>query len=278
MTVTDSAKAVAQPLEAAGRQAAPWVAKLARIGHVASALVYATIGTLAGRAALGDGGRTTDVHGALRAVLQAPLGQVLLGICAVGFAGNALWRLVDAATDAERHGPGLKGAVGRVRSIGVGIAQGALALAAFRLATGGHDSGGNGSSRIAAGLLDLPGGQWLTLAVGLGVVGYGLYQIYRGVIAKLDRRLDLAALQQGTRLWGVPVTGDGIAARGVVAGLVGVLLVRAGLHHNAGEAGGIRESLQMVARTGRWPLAVVAVGLIAFAVYQLVRARYRRRA
>jgi hypothetical protein len=267
---------MAQPIEAAGRQVAPVVATLARIGHLASALVYATIGTLAARAALGEGGGTTDTHGALRAVLHAPLGQALLGVCAVGFAGNGLWRLVDAVTDAEQHGPGLQGAAARVRTVFVAIAQGALALAAFRLATGGRDSGGHGSSRVAAGLLDLPGGQWLTLAVGLAVVGYGLYQIYRGAIAKLDRRLDLASLPAGTSRWVIPVCRVGIAARGVVAGLVGVLLSRAALRHDPGAAGGIRESLQMVARTGRWPLAVVAVGLIAFAVYQLVRARYRR--
>ena len=267
---------MAQPLEEAGRQVTPWVAILARIGHVASALVYATIGTLAAQAALGDGGQTTDVHGALRAVLHAPLGRILLVICAVGFAGNGLWRLVDATTDAEQHGPGLKRAVGRLRSVGVALAQGALALAAFRLAADGHDSGGHGSSRVAARLLDLPGGQWLTFAVGVGVIGYGLYQLYRGAIAKLDSRLNLAELPRGTSRWVIPVCRIGIAARGVVAGLVGVLLVRAGLHHDAGEAGGIRESLEMVAQTGHWPLAVVAVGLIAFAVYQLVRARYRR--
>jgi hypothetical protein len=267
---------MAQPIEAAGRQITPWIAKLARIGSVASALVYGTIGVLAARAALGDGGKTTDVHGALREVLHAPLGVALLAVCAVGFAGNALWRLVDAATDAENHGSGWKGAVGRIRSVFVAIAQGALALASFRLATGGHDGGGNGSDRVAAGLLDLPGGQWLALAAALGVLGYGLYQIYRGAIAKLDSRLNLAELPAGTTRWVVPICRVGIAARGVVAGLVGVLFAHAALEHDAGQAGGIRESLQMLARTGRWPLAIVAVGLIAFAVYQLVRARYRR--
>ncbi len=276
MSVSQSARAVAQPIQSAGRQAAPWVATLARIGHVASALVYATIGTLAARAALGDGGKTTDVHGALREVLHAPFGVVLLSICAVGFAGNALWRLVDAATDSEGHGPGLKGAAARGRNVFVALAQGALALAAFRLATGGRDTGGNGSSRLAAGLLDLPGGQWLTLAAGFAIIGYGAYQIYRGAISKLDSRLNLADLPAGTRQWVLPVCRVGIAARGVVFGLVGVLLVNAGRRHNAGAAGGIRESLEMIARTGRWPLGVVAVGLIAFAVYQLVRARYRR--
>jgi hypothetical protein len=68
----------------------------------------------------------------------------------------------------------------------------------------------------------------------------------------------------------------GIAARGVVFGLVGVLLVRAALHENPQEAGGIRDSLQMLGEMGRWPLVAVAVGLVAYAVYELLNARYRR--
>jgi hypothetical protein len=40
--------------------------------------------------------------------------------------------------------------------------------------------------------------------------------------------------------------------------------------------GGIRESLNMLANLGRWPFAVVALGLIAYGVYELVNARYRR--
>jgi hypothetical protein len=68
----------------------------------------------------------------------------------------------------------------------------------------------------------------------------------------------------------------GIAARGVVFCLIGFLLMRAVLHHNAAEAGGLRESLHAVAGLGRWPFIAVALGLVAYGVYELLNARYRR--
>jgi len=44
---------------------------------------------------------------------------------------------------------------------------------------------------------------------------------------------------------------------------------------DASEAGGVAQSLRTIAHTGRWPFVVVALGLIAYGVYELVNARYR---
>ena len=67
----------------------------------------------------------------------------------------------------------------------------------------------------------------------------------------------------------------GIAARGVVFALIGFFLSRAALRHDPSEAGGVAQSLRTLAHTGRWPFVVVALGLIAYGVYELVNARYR---
>jgi hypothetical protein len=69
---------------------------------------------------------------------------------------------------------------------------------------------------------------------------------------------------------------SGIAARGIVFGLIGVLLVRTAAHRDPKQAGGIRESLEMLEGMGRWPLTVVALGLVAYALYELLNAKYRR--
>jgi uncharacterized protein DUF1206 len=76
--------------------------------------------------------------------------------------------------------------------------------------------------------------------------------------------------------WLVGVSRFGIAARGVVFCLIGFFLARAGLWHDAAQAGGVRKSLGLVAGIGRWPFVVVALGLVAYGVYELVNARYRR--
>jgi hypothetical protein len=259
------------------REVAPWVAQLARIGYVAKAILYATVGILAAKAALGRGGRTTDTSGALREVVHAPLGGALLFLVAAGLAGYAVWRLVDAITDAEGKGGDAKGIARRVGSAVRGLAHGALAIGAFKLATGSGDGGGGGQTpELLSRGVEIAGGAWLLWLPAAGVIAYACYQLYRAYKAKLGSQLDLGAASAAAGHWVIGLSRFGIAARGVVFGLVGVLLVRAALHENPQEAGGIRDSLQMLGEMGRWPLVAVAVGLVAYAVYELLNARYRR--
>jgi hypothetical protein len=70
----------------------------------------------------------------------------------------------------------------------------------------------------------------------------------------------------------------GLASRAVVFAMIGAALLMAAKRSNAREAHGLGETL---ARIQGWSygwvlLAIVAVGFIAYGVYQLVEARYRR--
>src|SRR6188472_2169462 len=75
---------------------------LGRAGLVARGVVYAVVGVLAVKLALGDGGKTTNQQGALKTIAQQPFGKALLVLMAIGLAGYAIWRLVRAALG---HGP-----------------------------------------------------------------------------------------------------------------------------------------------------------------------------
>src|SRR5215204_1983203 len=87
---------------------------LARLGYASKAFVYATVGLLAGAAALNRGGTVTDTRGALRVILSHPFGNTVLFILAVGLCGYALWRVLDAILDPRRRGAGFKGLVTRI--------------------------------------------------------------------------------------------------------------------------------------------------------------------
>ena len=145
-------------LSQTAREVAPWVEKAARIGYVAKALLYATVGILAAQAALGRGGRTTDLGGALREVVRAPMGEGLLLVIGVGLAGYAIWRMLDAITDAEGKGGDAKGLARRIGSAARGLGHGALAVAAFGLATGSNDGGGGDKRELASKAVEVAGG------------------------------------------------------------------------------------------------------------------------
>ncbi|HEU4698389.1 MAG TPA: DUF1206 domain-containing protein [Gemmatimonadales bacterium] len=270
--------------EATIREIAPWIERAARGGYAARGVVYLTIGALAAAAALGLGGGTTDMHGALRAlggIVAGTLGRVLLAALALGLLGYTAWRLVLALTDPERrrdgwHRPFVR--LGYLVSAGI---HAQLAVEAARLALGLGHARGHFARRAIAWGLGVPLGRWLVVGVGAGIAVYGLAQLWRAAFRDVCRRLDFGALgPQGCRT--IRLLGRvGIASRGLVFLVLGWLLVQAARHVDPAAADSIADALRSI---GRWrpgaPLggvfALVALGLAAFGAWELLQARYRR--
>jgi hypothetical protein len=62
----------------------------------------------------------------------------------------------------------------------------------------------------------------------------------------------------------------------VVFAIVAVLFARAAMDRDPRDAGGTGSSLGELFAFGRWAFVVVAAGLAAYGVYELINARYRR--
>jgi hypothetical protein len=254
---------------------------LGRAGYAAKGIVYVVIGALAARAALGAGGGTTDSRGALSVIGDGPMGTIALVAIGVGLLGYMAWRLVAAVTDAEGKGDEPTKLAVRAAQAARGVAYGVLGLQALRLIGDRGDSGAQGQGEAArdwtARLLEMPFGRALVVGVGVGVLGYAAYQIYRAFSDKAKKHLDLYEAGPTQATWIVRLGRFGIAARAVVFAMIGVFIGRAGMHANSGEAGGIAQSLQALgsADYGRLVLGAVAFGLIAYGIYQLATARYR---
>ena len=256
-----------------------WIERLARAGFAAKGIVYLLIGTLALLAAAGAGGETTGTHGALGVVLRQPLGRVLLALLAVGLAGYAMWRAITALADPE--GQGRRGWKRIMVRIGYGISgliHAGLAWEAAKLALAlGGSGGGDAAQDRTAELMSAPFGPWLVGAVALGLAGYGLAQIRRGLRGDIDRRLALGRLGPDEQRLVVRTARTGLAARGVVFLIMSGFLAKAALEHDPSEAGGREAALQALRDQpyAAFLLGGVALGLAAYGAFQLVRARYR---
>ena len=261
----------------AARRAQPWMERLARLGYATEGAVYALIGLLAAGAAFGTGGRATGQHGAFEVVAESPFGSVLLGLIAVGFLGYALWRSVQAIADPDKEGADVK-ALGKRVGYGVSaFVYAGLAFSAVGLILG-TASDGRSPDDWTALLLSWPLGQLLVVSIGAAVIGVGLHELYQAYKAGFLEYLKLGEMGEKARKWTVRWGRLGIAARGIVFGVVGMFLIRAALEYDPQQARGLGGALQTLAQqpVGPWLLGAVAFGLIAYGLFMLAVARYRR--
>ncbi|PYQ43694.1 MAG: hypothetical protein DMF77_09040 [Acidobacteria bacterium] len=254
-----------------------WIEPLARFGFAARGLVYILVGLLAAEAAA-VGGRATDARGAIQAIGQQHFGTVFLLVLALGLAAYALWRFAQAWLDLERKGTSLQALATRATFVVSGLGHAALALSAASVVIGLHEGRSNAVRTWVTRLLSAPYGRWVVAAVGLAVIGSGVYQFYKAYTALFENDLLTSEMSAGARLWSRRVGRAGLTARGVTFGVIGWFLLRAGLDANAHEARGVAGALRLLGRQdeGHWLLFVVAVGLAAYGLSSLVDARYRR--
>lgn len=251
---------------------------LARLGYASKAAIYAIVGVLAILTVSSRGGRITDTSGALRVVLTRPFGEASLFVLAIGLCGYATWRLLDAAVDPDRHGTSAHGLITRIGNAIRGCIYGAVGLEAFRLLRGLRGSSGNEARMWTARILGWPFGE-LAVALAGGVVAiYGISQIVQGIRGRHDAKLDWSAIRSDMRPAVQNICRFGVAVRGGLLVTLGVFLVRAAWRHDPNQAVGSRESMLRLAGLveGRWFLALIAAGVLAYAVDQAVHARCRR--
>ncbi len=279
-SASSNAAAAVDHVEDAVREASPALRALARLGFFSKGIVYMTVGVLALLAALDRGGETTDQRGAMQTILQQPFGRTILAVGGIGLFGYALWRLIQALFDPEHvHGTGPKELARRGARFVSGVVYGGLGVAAWQMVLrGGDDGGGNRTQDWTATLMAQPAGGWLVGTAGLVAIGVGVWQIYKAWSTKLGDKLMLDKWSAPIRPWIIRFGRAGYAARGIIFCITGIFLLVAAKNHNAGEAKGVGEALQHIGGMsyGWIMLSAVALGLIAYGLFQLVEARYRK--
>lgn len=250
---------------------------LARLGYAAKAVVYAIVGVLAMLAVTNRGGMVTDTSGALRVVLSKPLGHSLLVVVAIGLCGYAVWRLVDALFDPDRDGTTVGGLVTRIGNAVRGCIYGALGFEAIQLVRGLRASSGD-AELWTARILQWPTGPLLVGVAGAIVAAYGAHEVVKSIRRSGDPKVDWSPISSGLRPLLQTVSRFGVGIRGGLIATLGVFLVRAALTEQPAQAAGTRESMLRLGGVfeGRWFLALIAVGVLAYAVDQAVHARCRR--
>jgi hypothetical protein len=219
-------------------------------------------------------GQQTNAHGALAAIAAQPLGKVLIAAAALGFLVLGLVRIAGAFRDREAD------TQQRLLTGAQGAFYAALTYVPLSFLFGSRSTGSEQAQRAqTATVLGWPGGRELVVAAGLVVIGVCVYQIRSALTQDFTDGLELRSAPGWVcRL--VELAGSvGIAARALVFLPIGALLIVAAVQSDPGHAVGLDRELATLAHESWWGpaiLCLVALGLLVFAVYSGLEARYRR--
>lgn len=245
----------------------------ARLGLAARGVVYVLLGLMGMLLAGGNSGAPADQKGALATLVTHPYGVLLVALLAVGFAAYSLWRLSEALIGVTGEG---KAAGPRLQSAARALVYALLTGTAVSVLMGSRSTQASQQQDATARLLAQPFGQVLVGIVGGVIVVVGVALVVQGVKAsfmKYFRGLPPRRRQVVRTLGRV-----GSTARGLVFAIVGALVIEAAVTYDPKQAAGIDGALHTLLKQpyGAVLVLIISLGLLAFGVYGLAEARYRR--
>lgn len=248
---------------------------LARLGLVCRGIVWLVVGALALQVALGSNAKA-DKNGALQAIADKPFGHLLLVVLVVGFLGYAAWRLLEAAVGHTDADEGRERWTKRGTSLFRGAVYLGLAISTLKFLTSG--GGQDQTKPLTARVMSATGGRALVFAVGAGVLIGGLAIVVRAFKQKFEDKLEMGKMPAWLRDATTVVGTTGLVSRGLVFSLIGWFLLDAAIRFNPDKAKGLDASLKTVAHQpfGRLLLLAAAVGLLGFALWSFIEARFRK--
>jgi hypothetical protein len=266
---------VSDQAEQLGREAqsSEWMDRAVQIGMVAYGVVFLTIAWLAIQLSFGNHSGSASRNGALKQLAHQPFGKFVVWVVAIGMFLLVIWKLLEAFVDFQNE-DGAKQWIKAGTNVGKAIVYGTLGISGVKVAMGGKSGGGTDS--FTAKLMDAPAGRFLVGAIGLAVIGYGIYQVWYGWKEKFLKHLS-AEGKSGETGKAYKIFGKvGYISKGIALGVIGVLFVVAAVTHKAKKSGGLDVALHKVLQQPLGPvlLFLIGVGLGCYGLFCFARARH----
>jgi hypothetical protein len=247
------------------------------VGLVARGALYLALAVLALELALGNRGKSADPRGAMHDLAHHGWGVVVLVILTLGFAGFALLHAYRAIRNPD-------GKLGRrLNDAFWAVVNGFLCVLAASFLFSPSKSAGDTDQTdktFTAKLMDGTAGRVLVGVVGLAILAYGIFLLWRALSNdRQDERAVLEVAPQETPAVRT-LARIGNLARAAILGFIGVLVLVAAIEHDASKTEGIDGALKRLLDNTWGQVAVVAIalGFAAFGVYSIARAWVNRRA
>lgn len=244
------------------------------VGLVARGALYLVLAVLALELVFGNRTKSADPRGAMHDLAHDGFGVFVLVVLVLGFALFALLHLVRAIKDPDGK------TSRRVNDAFWAVTNAFLAVLAASFLFSSKSSGDTDQTdkTLTAKVMDVSGGRLLVGAVGIALLGYGLYLVWRAFTDdRQDERAVLEAAPNETPAVRA-LSRIGNVGRGAILAFIGLLVLLAAIQHDPNKTEGIDGALKRLLAHGWGEVAVflIALGFAAFGVYSIARAWVNR--
>ncbi|MAZ73192.1 MAG: hypothetical protein CMC70_08580 [Flavobacteriaceae bacterium] len=244
--------------------------KFASFGIATKGIVYFIIGVLTTLAAFGYGGEKSSSKTVIDFIAQQSFGKILLVLLSIGLLGYVFWRWYQAFANPNNIENNAKGTVKRIAYFISGVLYGALSYIAIQTVLGSSSENKSFISKIFESEYAIT----ITIIVGIALIGKGIYEFYQAYSGKFKEKVESTSLPAKTQGLILKFGKVGYTSRGIVAGLLGFLFLKAGFANNANklsksDAFGFIEN-----EFGSLILGIVSLGLVGYGLFMMVKAKY----
>ena len=244
-------------------------------GCISTGLIYATIGVIALLSffKVRDGG--ADEGSMLALINDYVIGKIFIGIVLTGTLCYIILRFYEAITDPYVYGYNASCIAKRIGICLSTIADVMIVNTAIRVLLGTAHIAIDGQPReeqekIAA-LLSESWGNEVVIAIGLLVILTAVMQLIYGITKGYKERIDIDHFSRGIQITTHSLAWIGYIARGIILGIIGFFLAKAGFTANAKVVVNTDKAFDFIGdHLGHLYFILVAIGTICYGFFMFI--------
>jgi hypothetical protein len=241
-------------------------------GCISTGIIYLTIGVIAilSFLKLKEGGAD---EGSILAFLNNYLsGKILVWIILLGTISYIIWRIYETYKDPYEYGNNFKGIAKRTGIVLSTVADAFIAYTAIQVLLGAGNIQEDGQPyeqrQIVSEILRESWGSWLIISLGFVVSLTAMVQFIYGITKGYRERLDIDHFSKLRKTITHVLAWAGYGARGIILGIMGFFLFKAGILENARYVVNTDKAFDFIGdHVGHVYFILVAIGTICYGLF-----------
>jgi heme/copper-type cytochrome/quinol oxidase subunit 2 len=243
-------------------------------GCISTGLIYAAIGIIALLSffKLKDGG--ADESNLVAFLNDYLAGRIFIWIILLGTISYIIWRVLESIKDPYDYGSGIKGIILRIGVALSTIPDLLIAYTASSSLFGNQKMEESGQplkeQNMIRTIMD-SWGSWIIIAVGIIIILTAIVQMAYGISKGYKERLDIDHYSRIKKSMVNIMAWAGYSSRGIIIGIIGVFLVKAGIENNAALVVNTDKAFDFVGDdVGHLFFILLAAGTICYGIFMFI--------